>query len=82
MMWAKHSYLQFCSSYGLPLLPTYNDFQIKVKHKFNVKNEIYFVGLGAIDQFALNFDANKTESPAIFARKSSSHSAVENTPMV
>ncbi|MEZ4963185.1 MAG: TonB-dependent receptor [Saprospiraceae bacterium] len=59
---ARRSYLQFLfQALGLPFLPTYTDFQAKVKHKFDQKNEIYFVGLGAIDQFKLNLDANKTE---------------------
>jgi hypothetical protein len=59
---ARRSYLQFLfQALELPFLPTYTDFQGKVKHKFDQKNEIYFVGLGAIDQFRLNLDANKTE---------------------
>lgn len=59
----RRSYLQFLfSMLELPFLPTYNDFQFKVKHKFNPHNEISFLGLGAIDQFKLNLDANKTES--------------------
>lgn len=59
---ARRSYLQFLfRALELPFLPTYNDFQAKVKHKFDQKNELYFVGLGAIDQFELNTDANKTE---------------------
>ncbi|MGD1847004.1 MAG: carboxypeptidase-like regulatory domain-containing protein [Salibacteraceae bacterium] len=56
---ARRSYLQgLFSILGLPFLPTYNDAQFKVKHKFNPKNEIYFVGLGAIDQFRLNLEVN------------------------
>ena len=59
---ARRSYLQFLfKALGLPFLPTYNDFQVKVKHKIDQKNEIYFVGLGAIDDFVLNEDANDTE---------------------
>ncbi|MCU0345336.1 MAG: TonB-dependent receptor [Saprospiraceae bacterium] len=59
---ARRSYLQFLfQALELPFLPTYNDFQAKVKHKINQKNEIYFVGLGAIDDFELNLDANETE---------------------
>lgn len=46
----------------LPFLPIYNDFQIKLKHKFNKKNEITFIGLGAYDDFELNEEANQTES--------------------
>ncbi len=64
---ARRSYLQFLfQALGLPFLPTYNDFQTKVKHRINEKNEIYFVGLGAIDQFQLNLDANETESQQFF----------------
>ncbi|KGE85436.1 MAG: TonB-dependent receptor [Phaeodactylibacter xiamenensis] len=59
---ARRSYLQFLFDViGLPFLPTYNDFQVKVKHKFNKKNELTFIGLGALDQFQLNLDANETE---------------------
>ena len=62
LMSARRSYLQFLFSVlELPFLPTYNDFQVKVKHKINQRNEISFIGLGAIDQFSLNFDANETE---------------------
>lgn len=59
----RRSYLQFLfRALELPFLPTYNDAQIKVKFKIDQRNEIYFLGLGAIDQFALNLDANETES--------------------
>jgi hypothetical protein len=52
---ARRSYLQFLfGAIGLPFLPTYNDFQYKQKIKIDQKNEITIVGLGAIDQFALN----------------------------
>lgn len=52
---ARRSYLQFLFDViGLPFLPTYNDFQFKVKTKFDQKNELTLLGLGAIDQFALN----------------------------
>ena len=59
---ARRSYLQFLfEAIGLPFLPTYNDFQAKVKYKIDKKNELTFIGLGAIDQFELNLDANDTE---------------------
>jgi len=64
---ARRSYLQFLfQALGLPFLPTYNDFQTKIKHKINDKNEITFIGLGAIDQFTLNLEANETESQQFF----------------
>lgn len=58
---ARRSYLQFLfSALELPFLPTYNDFQFKSRTKINNKNEITFIGLGAIDQFELNQEANET----------------------
>jgi hypothetical protein len=52
---ARRSYLQFLfSAIGLPFLPTYNDFQFKIKTKIDEHNEITYIGLGAIDQFKLN----------------------------
>ncbi len=60
---ARQSYLQFLfDAIGLSFLPTYNDFQLKVKHKFNAKNQLTILGLGAIDKFKLNLDANETEA--------------------
>jgi hypothetical protein len=59
---ARRSYLQFLfSAIGLPFLPTYNDFQFKTKTRINAKNELSFLGVGAIDQFSLNLKANETE---------------------
>lgn len=67
---ARRSYLQFLfQALGLPFLPTYTDFNAKYKYKIDDKNEIYFIGLGAIDDFALNKEANETESKqSILAR--------------
>jgi hypothetical protein len=60
---ARRSYLQFLfKAIGLPFLPTYTDFNAKYKYKIDNKNEITFIGLGAIDDFVLNKDANDTES--------------------
>ncbi len=60
---ARRSYLQFLfKAIGLPFLPTYTDFNAKYKYKIDEKNEIYFIGLGAIDDFTLNLDANDTEA--------------------
>jgi hypothetical protein len=62
LMSARRSYLQLLfNAIGLPFLPTYNDFQMKVTHKFNAKNDLTFIGLGAIDNFVLNLDRNETE---------------------
>ncbi len=59
---ARRSYLQFLFSViGLPFLPTYNDFQIKTDTRLSEKEELTFIGIGALDQFRLNLDANETE---------------------
>ena len=59
---ARRSYLQFLfAALELPFLPTYNDFQFRVKYNINQKNQITILGLGAIDDFALNLEANETE---------------------
>ncbi len=60
---ARRSYLQLLfDALELPFLPTFNDFQFKSKTRFNDKNELRLIGLGAIDDFDLNTDANETES--------------------
>ncbi len=59
---ARRSYLQILfAALELPFLPTYNDAQFKIKTRFDEKNELTLIGLGAIDQFDLNLDANDTE---------------------
>ncbi len=59
---SRYSYLQFLfTALELPFLPTYTDFQAKVKVKLDQKNELTFIGLGAIDRFRLNLSANETE---------------------
>ena len=58
----RRSYLQFLfKAIGLPFLPTYNDFQFKIKTKINPKTELSVIGLGALDHFVLNTSANETE---------------------
>lgn len=59
----RYSYLQgLFKVLGLPFLPAYQDYQFKVKHKINPKNELTLIGLGAIDRFKLNLSANDTEA--------------------
>lgn len=59
---ARRSYLQFLfSAIGLPFLPTYNDFQFKHKTKISDKGELTVLGIGALDDNALNKEANETE---------------------
>jgi hypothetical protein len=58
----RRSYLQFLfSAIGLPFLPTYNDFQFKTDTRIGNKAELSFIGIGALDQFRLNLNANQTE---------------------
>ena len=62
---ARQSYLQLLFKLiGLPFLPTYNDFQVKYKYKIDKKNEITFVGLGAIDNMTLNTGLQDTGTEA------------------
>ena len=62
---ARQSYLQLLFKViGLPFLPTYNDFQLKYKYKIDQKNEITFIGLGAIDNMTLNTDLQDTGTEA------------------
>ncbi|MDO9552549.1 TonB-dependent receptor [Rhodonellum sp.] len=59
---ARRSYLQgLFRLIGLPFLPTFNDFQVKTTTKINDKTELTFIGVGAIDDFVLNFDTPKNE---------------------
>ncbi len=52
---ARRSYLQLLFSLiELPFLPTFNDLQFKVRTRFDKKNELTLIGLGAIDVFDLN----------------------------
>jgi len=58
---ARQSYLQFLfKAIGLPFLPTYNDFQVKYKYEIDKKNEITFIGIGAIDDLTLNTELQTT----------------------
>ena len=54
---ARRSYLKLLfTALKLPFLPTFNDMQFKVKTRFDAKNELTFIGLGALDQNELNLD--------------------------
>ncbi|MEJ5964378.1 TonB-dependent receptor [Pedobacter immunditicola] len=56
------SYLQgLFKLLGLPFLPSYQDFQFKLKTRFNPKHELTLLGLGAIDKSKLNFGTENTE---------------------
>ncbi|MFP4090326.1 MAG: TonB-dependent receptor [Cyclobacteriaceae bacterium] len=51
----RRSYLQLLFRLiGLPFLPDYWDYQYKVNHKIDDRNELNLVGVGSIDDFQLN----------------------------
>ena len=51
----RRSYLQFLfSAIGLPFLPTYNDYQVKVKTQIDKKNTFTLISLGSLDNLSLN----------------------------
>lgn len=61
---ARRSYLKFLfQALQLPFLPTFNDFTVKTTTKINDKTELTFIGVGAIDDFELNFDEPRDETP-------------------
>ncbi len=52
---ARRSYLQFLFGIiGLPFLPIYNDYQLKITHKIDEKNQINIISIGALDNSTLN----------------------------
>ncbi len=52
---ARQSYLKFLFNLiGLPFLPTFNDYQLKVRSRLDAKNELTLVSIGSLDQFRLN----------------------------
>ncbi len=55
---ARRSYLKFLFGVlNLPFLPVYNDFQFKYKWNLSDRSRLTLIGIGAIDDFELNFDA-------------------------
>ena len=59
---ARRSYLKFLfTALKLPFLPTFNDMQFKVRTRFDAKNELTLIGLGAIDVNELNLDIKKPD---------------------
>jgi outer membrane receptor for ferrienterochelin and colicin len=51
----RQSYLQFLFKFiGLPFLPTYNDYQFKIRTRLGPNDELTLVGIGAIDDMTLN----------------------------
>lgn len=67
---ARRSYLQFLfQAIGLPILPSYWDFQTKLEYNLDKNNRISFIGLGAIDNFEFDVPDDPTfEQEEIVAR--------------
>jgi TonB dependent receptor/Carboxypeptidase regulatory-like domain/TonB-dependent Receptor Plug Domain len=62
MLSIRRSYLAVLfKALKLPFLPTYNDFNLKIKNKIDDKNELTFIGVGSVDKFDIDTTANKTE---------------------
>lgn len=65
----RASYLQFLfKGLGLPFLPTYFDWQGKIKHRFNKKNELTILGLSSLDFNRLNTADSSTEDQRYILR--------------
>jgi len=51
----RRSYLQFLfSALGLPFLPTFNDYQFKLKTNIDNKNQFTIISIGSLDNLSLN----------------------------
>lgn len=58
----RRSYLQLLFKLiGLPFLPTFNDYQVKVKTKINSKNQLSLISLGALDFNRLDTDMKNAD---------------------
>lgn len=63
----RRSYLQFLfSAIGLPFLPTFNDYQLKLKTNFNPKNQLTIISLGSLDNLKLNTGIEKPDEQQQF----------------
>ncbi|MBN1984745.1 MAG: TonB-dependent receptor [Prolixibacteraceae bacterium] len=59
---ARRSYLQFLFSIlELPFLPNFTDTQFKIRTRFDQKNELTIIGLGAFDVSKLNLDIEEPD---------------------
>ncbi|MFT4643871.1 MAG: hypothetical protein ACI8ZX_000267 [Planctomycetota bacterium] len=51
----RRSYLEFLfAALGLPFLPTFNDYQVKIKTKIDDRNTFTFLSLGSLDNLRIN----------------------------
>lgn len=64
---ARRSYLQFLfSAIGLPFLPNFTDSQFKLRTRFDKKNELTLIGLGAYDVSELNLGIENPDAQQKF----------------
>lgn len=64
---ARRSYLQLLFSVlELPFLPNFTDMQFKVRSRLDKKNELTFIGLGAVDVFDLNLEIEDPDEQQSF----------------
>ena len=64
----RQSYLQFLfDMLGLPFLPTFTDAQLKLKTRFDARNELTVLGLGGIDKMKLNTKADDEDNEYILS---------------
>ena len=60
----RRSYLQYLfAAIGLPFLPTFNDYQFKLKTDIDRHNKLTIISLGSLDVLTLN---TKIENPDVF----------------
>ena len=64
---ARRSYLELLFSVlELPFLPNFTDFQFKVRSRIDKKNELTFIGLGAVDVNKLNLGIDNPDEQQQF----------------
>lgn len=60
----RRSYLEFLfAALQLPFLPTFNDYQVKIKTKIDDRNTFTFISLGSLDNLKIN-DKIKDPTPS------------------
>lgn len=66
---ARQSYLGLLFSWiDIPIRPNYFDYQYKLTHRFNNKNSLTVLGIGAIDNFSFAQNANSTPENVYITR--------------
>ncbi len=71
---ARRSYLQFLFKLiGLPIRPDYWDYQYKITHKIDQYNTVNLIGLGSIDDFAIDASGTIDENE---------QSSIDQTPFI